>query len=107
MRAWGDVFQFLPANGIGHAGSSVEDFFRRIVSNFSPRSRQASVIDFLIVAFAIFMGVKAINKLKCEEAVAPTVPPVPSPQETLLTEIRDLIKEQNSKPAVPRLGSPD
>jgi len=54
-----------------------------------------TVIDFLIVAFAIFMGVKAINRLKREEAVAPTAPPVPTPQETLLTEIRDLLKTQN------------
>jgi len=54
-----------------------------------------TVVDFIIVAFAIFMGVKAINKLKREEAVAPTTPPVPTPQETLLTEIRDLLKAQN------------
>ncbi|MBD9485335.1 large-conductance mechanosensitive channel protein MscL [Pseudomonas sp. PDM14] len=51
-----------------------------------------TVLDFVIVAFAIFMGVKAINKLKREEAVAPSVPPAPTPQETLLTEIRDLLK---------------
>ena len=57
-----------------------------------------SVIDFLIVAFAIFMGVKVINRLKREEAVAPSAPPVPTPQETLLTEIRDLLKAQNNKP---------
>lgn len=54
-----------------------------------------TVIDFIIVAFAIFMGVKAINKLKREEAAAPSAPPVPTPQETLLTEIRDLLKAQN------------
>ena len=54
-----------------------------------------TVIDFVIVAFAIFMGVKAINQLKREEAVAPTAPPVPTAEETLLTEIRDLLKAQN------------
>lgn len=53
-----------------------------------------TVLDFVIVAFAIFMGVKAINRLKREEAVAPSVPPAPSPEETLLTEIRDLLKQQ-------------
>jgi len=57
-----------------------------------------SVIDFVIVAFAIFMGVKAINRLKREEAVAPTLPPVPTKEEELLGEIRDLLKAQNSKP---------
>ena len=54
-------------------------------------------LDFIIVAFAIFMGVKAINKLKREEAVAPSAPPTPTPEETLLTEIRDLLKQQNNR----------
>ena len=51
-------------------------------------------LDFLIVAFSIFMGVKAINRLKREEAAAPEAPPAPTPQEVLLTEIRDLLKNQ-------------
>lgn len=51
-----------------------------------------TVIDFIIIAFAIFMGVKAINRLKREEAKAPSAPPTPTPQEILLTEIRDLLK---------------
>ncbi len=55
-------------------------------------------IDFVIVAFAIFMGVKAINRLKREEAVAPSVPPVPTKEEELLSEIRDLLKAQSNKP---------
>ncbi|WP_455922163.1 large-conductance mechanosensitive channel protein MscL [Pseudomonas putida] len=57
-----------------------------------------TIIDFLIVAFAIFMGVKAINKLKREEAAAPTLPPTPTKEELLLGEIRDLLKEQNARP---------
>jgi large conductance mechanosensitive channel len=57
-----------------------------------------SVIDFIIVAFAIFMGVKAINKMKREEAAAPTLPPVPTKEEVLLGEIRDLLKVQNDRP---------
>lgn len=56
-----------------------------------------SIIDFIIIAFAIFMGVKAINRLKREEAVAPTLPPAPSPEEVLLGEIRDLLKVQNAR----------
>lgn len=51
------------------------------------------VIDFLIVAFVIFMVVKGINKMKKKEAVAPTTPPAPSKEEVLLTEIRDLLKK--------------
>ncbi|WP_137887363.1 large-conductance mechanosensitive channel protein MscL [Pseudomonas sp. 2FE] len=56
-----------------------------------------TVLDFVIVAFAIFMGVKVINKLKREEAAAPTLPPVPTPEEALLTEIRDLLKTQQNR----------
>lgn len=56
-----------------------------------------TVLDFVIVAFAIFMGVKAINRLKREEAAAPSVPPAPSTQEVLLTEIRDLLKTGQHK----------
>jgi large conductance mechanosensitive channel len=56
-----------------------------------------TLLDFVIVALAIFMGVKMINRLKREEAVAPSLPPTPSPEETLLTEIRDLLKNQQSK----------
>jgi large conductance mechanosensitive channel len=50
-------------------------------------------LDFLIVAFAIFIVVKALNKLKRKEQVAPTVPPIPTKEELLLTEIRDLLKK--------------
>ena len=46
--------------------------------------------DFLIVAFAIFMLVKALNSMKKEAAAAPLPPPA---QEVLLTEIRDLLKK--------------
>ncbi|MGQ7956224.1 large-conductance mechanosensitive channel protein MscL [Pseudomonas sp. SP16.1] len=56
-----------------------------------------TVLDFTIVAFAIFVGVKAINRLKREEAVAPTAPPAPTPDQVLLGEIRDLLKAQQSK----------
>ena len=56
-----------------------------------------TTFDFLIIAFCVFMLVKGINKLakkkKAEEA-APAAPPQPSKEEVLLTEIRDLLKEQ-------------
>jgi hypothetical protein len=48
-----------------------------------------ALINFLIVALAMFMVVKAANRLKRQEAAAPTAPTV---QETLLMEIRDLLK---------------
>ncbi len=51
-------------------------------------------IDFLIVAFAVFMVVKAMNNLKKKEEEAPAEPPKPSNEEVLLKEIRDLLKEK-------------
>lgn len=56
-----------------------------------------SLIDFIIIAFAIFMAVKVINRMKREEAVAPTLPPVPTKEEELLGEIRDLLKAENNR----------
>jgi large conductance mechanosensitive channel len=58
-----------------------------------------TVFDFLIVAFAIFMAVKMMNKLRRHEEVKPSAPPAPSKEEVLLTEIRDILKEQRN-PAV-------
>jgi large conductance mechanosensitive channel len=53
-----------------------------------------TLFDFLIVAFAIFIAVKAINRLKRTEEAAPAVPPAPTKQELLLEEIRDLLKQR-------------
>lgn len=52
-----------------------------------------TVLDFLIIAFAIFMVIKAMNALQKKEAAVPPAPPAPSKQEILLTEIRDLLKK--------------
>ncbi len=54
------------------------------------------VVDFLIIAFCIFLMVKGIAKLnrKKEEAPAPEPDPKPSNEEVLLTEIRDLLKKK-------------
>ena len=53
-----------------------------------------TVISFVIIAFAIFLVVRSINALKRKEAEAPSAPPAPSVQETLLTEIRDALRER-------------
>jgi len=50
-----------------------------------------TVINFLIVAFAIFMLIKGLNSMKKKEEEKPAEPPKPSAEETLLTEIRDLL----------------
>jgi large conductance mechanosensitive channel len=51
-----------------------------------------NVIDFLIVAFVMFMIVKGVNKMKKKEEPAPEAPKGPT-QEELLAEIRDLLKK--------------
>ena len=51
-----------------------------------------TVFDFVIVALAIFIAIKAMNKQKRKQDEAPAAPPAPSAQEVLLTEIRDLLK---------------
>ncbi len=55
------------------------------------------VFDFVIVAFAVFVMIKAMNSAKKKEAEVPAVPPAPpapSKEELLLTEIRDLLKQK-------------
>ena len=53
-----------------------------------------TVLDFTIIAFAIFMAIKAMNSLKKKKEDAPEEPPAPSNEETLLTEIRDLLRQK-------------
>ena len=52
-----------------------------------------TVVDFVIIAFAIFLVVKAMNASKKKQEVAPAPPPKPSAEELLLTEIRDLLRK--------------
>jgi large conductance mechanosensitive channel len=53
-----------------------------------------TVVDFLIIAFAIFMVIKLINSLKKKEEEKPKAPPAPSNEEVLLGEIRDALKQR-------------
>lgn len=60
-----------------------------------------TMINFVIIAFAIFVVIRMLNKLKRKEAAAPSLPPAPSREEVLLTEIRDALRERNAS------GNPD
>ena len=53
-----------------------------------------TVIQFAIIAFVIFLLVKAINNLRRKEAAAPAAPPAPTKTEALLEDIRDAIRSQ-------------
>jgi large conductance mechanosensitive channel len=51
------------------------------------------VVDFIIVAFVLFMVIRLMNSMKRKKAAEPPAPPRPSAEETLLAEIRDLLKK--------------
>ncbi|MNU05047.1 Large-conductance mechanosensitive channel [compost metagenome] len=53
-----------------------------------------NIFDFVIVAFAIFMAIKLMNKMRRKEVEEPAAPPAPTAEEKLLTEIRDLLSQQ-------------
>ena len=53
-----------------------------------------TVVDFVIIAFAIFMVIKGMNSLKKKQEETPAAPPAPPKEEVLLTEIRDLLKQK-------------
>ncbi|MDZ7742842.1 MAG: large-conductance mechanosensitive channel protein MscL [Bacteroidota bacterium] len=53
-----------------------------------------TLVNFLIIALVIFWVVKGMNRMKKKEEAKPAPPPVPSKEEQLLTEIRDLLKKE-------------
>lgn len=53
-----------------------------------------TAVDFIIIAFVIFMMIRAMNNLKKKEEAKPTPPPAPTKEEILLGEIRDLLKKE-------------
>nr|WP_294794164.1 large-conductance mechanosensitive channel protein MscL [uncultured Mucilaginibacter sp.] len=55
----------------------------------------SQVISFIIVAIALFLIVKGINSMKKKEEAAPSAPPVPTKEEVLLTEIRDILAKKS------------
>ena len=55
-----------------------------------------SIINFLVVAFTVFLFVKTFNKFRKKQEAAPPAPPEPTAEERLLMEIRDLLKNGNS-----------
>lgn len=95
----GFINLYLPLNAkvsefvAGNPTASLEDA-KKVGPVLAWGNFVTEVINFFILAFIIFLMVKAINRLKRKEEAAPAVPPAPSPQEVLLTEIRDLLKNK-------------
>ena len=54
-----------------------------------------ATVNFLIIAFVLFLVLRGYNRMQKKEEEAPAPPPEPSPEEKLLTEIRDLLKERS------------
>ena len=85
---------------LNEAGEVIQAAAPAVTLNYGNFLQQT--FDFLIIAFSIFLFVSLIKKMsekkKAEEApAAPAPPPAPSKEEILLTEIRDLLKEQTKK----------
>jgi large conductance mechanosensitive channel len=80
--------KWIVREGIANAEGVVEGTVAVLYGAFI-----TTVIDFIIVAFIMFLIVKAVNKLKKEEEAAPAPPAGPS-QEDLLVEIRDLLAKK-------------
>lgn len=102
----GDIFMPLIGSVLG--GLNFDNYFIALAksvtaTNLADAAKQGAVlaygkfitvaINFTIIAFVLFMVVRAMNKLKKEEAAAPAAPAEPPAQEKLLAEIRDLLKK--------------
>lgn len=57
-----------------------------------------NIVDFFIIAFSIFVALRLAMKLKKKEEEAPAAPPAPTKEEVLLTEIRDLLRQEQNAP---------
>ena len=91
------VMQEAVPEKLNEAGEVIEAAVPEVTLNYGNFLQQT--FDFLIIAFSIFLFVSLIKKMsekkKVEEPAAPAPPPAPSKEEVLLTEIRDLLKEQS------------
>ena len=91
------VMQEAVPEKLNEAGEVIEAAVPAVTLNYGNFLQQT--FDFLIVAFSIFLFVSLIKKMsekkKVEEPAAPAPPPAQSKEEVLLTEIRDLLKEQS------------
>ncbi len=90
-----DFSSFLFALGDVPAGTAMTlDALKKAgVPVFAYGNFTTVAINFVLLAFVIFMMVRMINRWKRAEPAAPAAPPAPSPTESLLGEIRDLLKK--------------
>ncbi|GGB95113.1 large conductance mechanosensitive channel protein MscL [Dyadobacter sediminis] len=84
---------YIPLNEKIAPGLALEDA-RKLGPVFAYGNFITIIIDFLILAFIIFMLVRGMNRMLRNKAEAPSVPPAPTKEEVLLTEIRDLLSQK-------------
>ena len=99
---------FMPIVGAVTGGLDFSNYFTPLskavtATNLADAKKQGAVlawgsfltltINFIIIAFVLFLVIRAINTLKRKEEAAPAAPPKPSAEVELLTEIRDLLKK--------------
>ena len=102
----GDII--MPIIGAITGGLDFSNYFTSLskavtAGNLADAKKQGAVLawgnfltltlNFMIVAFVLFMVIRAINQLKRKDEAAPAAPPKPTREEELLTEIRDLLKK--------------
>ncbi len=81
----------ITPESVGEGGAKIEE----VAVNYGMFVQ--NIVDFLIIAFSIFVALRVIMKFKKKEEEAPAAAPAPTKEEVLLTEIRDLLKQQNSE----------
>ncbi|MBB6611214.1 large conductance mechanosensitive channel protein MscL [Pontibacter sp. Tf4] len=88
---------YLPLSEDVPTGLALEEA-RKLGAVFAWGNFITVLINFIILAFIIFMLVKAMNRLMRKKAAAPEVPPAPTKEEVLLTEMRDALRQIASRP---------
>jgi large conductance mechanosensitive channel len=98
----------MPIIGVATGGLDFSNYFVRLANkvtadNLADAKKQGAVlaygnfiqltVNFLIIAFALFIVIQIVNRLKRREEAKPAEPPKPSAEVALLTEIRDLLKK--------------
>lgn len=82
---------YLPLSASVTTGLSLADA-RKLGPVFAYGSFLTTLFDFLILVFIIFLVIRAMNRLMRARAASPEVPPAPTKEEVLLTEIRDALR---------------
>ena len=83
---------YLPLNAAVKTGLPLADA-KKVGAVMAYGSFITATLNFLIIAFVVFISVQAINRMKKKEESKPATPPAPTATETLLSEIRDLLKK--------------